>query len=194
MLLGRMSRPSTPVAAITSSTVGVPAEQQVVDAVSSVCGLTPRPTDSEPCGSKSTSSTLRPSLGQRGPEVDRGGGLADAALLVAHGDDHRGAVLGERLRLGQVRPGTPGGSDLRRRARSLDSGGRLWDHGVCVIDCSGSPSSRTSSCVRRMQPPATPVAGRGMLCHGILSERHADRTRIRRSLVRAGMRGQVDLP
>ena len=33
------------------------------------CGLTPRPTDSEPCGSKSTSSTLRPYSASAAPRL-----------------------------------------------------------------------------------------------------------------------------
>ena len=33
------------------------------------CGLSPRPTDSEPCGSKSTSSTLRPSSASEAPRL-----------------------------------------------------------------------------------------------------------------------------
>ena len=36
---------------------------------SSVCGLMPRPTDNEPCGSKSTSSTLRPSSASDAPRL-----------------------------------------------------------------------------------------------------------------------------
>ena len=36
---------------------------------SRVCGLTPRPTDSEPCGSKSTSSTFRPSSASAAPRL-----------------------------------------------------------------------------------------------------------------------------
>ena len=38
--------------------------------VSSIwCGLSPRPTDSEPCGSKSTSSTLRPYSASDAPRL-----------------------------------------------------------------------------------------------------------------------------
>src|ERR1044072_4847588 len=33
------------------------------------CGLSPRPTDSEPCGSKSTSSTLRPNSASEAPRL-----------------------------------------------------------------------------------------------------------------------------
>ena len=36
---------------------------------SRVCGLTPSPTDSEPCGSKSTSSTRRPSSASAAPRL-----------------------------------------------------------------------------------------------------------------------------
>src|SRR5919106_4794717 len=36
---------------------------------SSSCGLNPRPTDSEPCGSKSTSSTFRPSSASAAPRL-----------------------------------------------------------------------------------------------------------------------------
>ena len=72
---------------------------------SRVCGLTPRPTDSEPCGSKSTSSTLRPTSASAAPRLIVRGGLADPALLVAHRDDHRGAVGVDRrsVRAGPAR-------------------------------------------------------------------------------------------
>ena len=36
---------------------------------SRVCGLTPRPTESEPCGSKSTRSTFRPSSARAAPRL-----------------------------------------------------------------------------------------------------------------------------
>jgi hypothetical protein len=37
--------------------------------VSRMCGLTPSPTDSEPCGSKSTSKTLRPVSARAAPRL-----------------------------------------------------------------------------------------------------------------------------
>ena len=43
--------------------------EQVVDRSVELVGLTPRPTDSAPCGSKSTSSTLRPYSASAAPRL-----------------------------------------------------------------------------------------------------------------------------
>ena len=68
--------------------------------------------------------------GQRGAEIDRGRGLADAALLVGDGEDAR------RLRCSARSAGLPNGIDLRRRiggsAGGL-AGGRIGVVGVSVI-------------------------------------------------------------
>ncbi len=115
--------------------------------LSRVCGLTPNPTDNEPCGSKSTSSTLPPRLDQRRPQVDRGGRLADPALLVGHGDDQR--ILGTRLRglgIGQVGKRTTGGTELvgslrpaagqpAARCGHLEQGGVTTDARGCQLEC-----------------------------------------------------------
>lgn len=50
-------------------------------------------------------------LRQGRTEVDRRRGLADATLLVAHGDDPRRAVARQGRRLGEGRQRTAGGSD-----------------------------------------------------------------------------------
>ena len=54
----------------------------------------PSAVEALPCGSRSMTSTLQPGLGQGRGEVDRGGRLADAALLV--GDRHDPGVCGSR--------------------------------------------------------------------------------------------------
>ena len=53
-----------------------------------------------------------PVLGERGTQVDRRRRLADAALLIAHGDDGRRSVSVEGRRRRNVAVGTPGGADL----------------------------------------------------------------------------------
>ena len=60
-------------------------------------------------------------LGQRGAEVDRGRGLADAALLVAHRDDAGRAVVGASgagLGIGPAAVGPVGPDHVRRRQRA----------------------------------------------------------------------------
>ena len=65
-------------------------------------------------------------LGQRRAQVDGRGGLADPALLVAHGDDLRRAVLGQRRGDREVRQRPAGGADplaaLRGRVRGQRGG------------------------------------------------------------------------
>ena len=51
---------------------------------------TPSAVEALPCGSRSMTRTRWPSWARRRGDVDRGGGLADAALLVGD-DDHAGA-------------------------------------------------------------------------------------------------------
>ena len=62
--------PGTPLGTTTSSRVDVALHQQVVDrSAPSGAGSGPRPTESEPCGSKSTSSTLRPYSASEAPRL-----------------------------------------------------------------------------------------------------------------------------
>ena len=48
-----------------------------------------------------------PVLGERGAQVDGGGGLAHPALLVADRDDARRAVAEQRFRIGEGRRAGP---------------------------------------------------------------------------------------
>ena len=59
---------------------------------SSSCGLTPEPDRQRALRVEVDEQHLAAVLGQRGAEVDRGRGLADPALLVAHRDDAGRAV------------------------------------------------------------------------------------------------------
>ena len=70
---------------------------------SRLCGLTPRPTDSAPCGSKSTSSTRRPYSASAAPRL-----MVDVVLPTPPFWLHIAmiagrAVLGQRRRLGDRR-------------------------------------------------------------------------------------------
>ena len=56
----------------------------------------PRPVEALPCGSRSTISTSLADRGERGAEIDRRRGLADAALLV--GDRRARAAAADRRR------------------------------------------------------------------------------------------------
>ena len=78
----------------------------------------PRPVEALPCGSRSMISTVR-RRGQRGAEIDGGGGLADAALLVGDGQDAgraRGSGTG-RADLAQAQDGGVRGRCGWRSAR-----------------------------------------------------------------------------
>ena len=64
---------------------------------SSWCGWTPSPTLQRALRVEVDQQHPAAELGQRGAEVDRRGGLADSALLVAQRDDPGRAVLADRL-------------------------------------------------------------------------------------------------
>ena len=70
---------------------------------------------------------LAAELRQRRTQVDRGRGLADAALLVAHRDHPRAAVLGQRRRLGHHRHRPAGRAELRLGRRGGVAGGRALE-------------------------------------------------------------------
>ena len=70
-----------------SMDVGVAAGERLVDrAARRALAFSPTPLVALPCGSQSTSRTLRPQ-GEGGGEIDGRGGLADAALLIGDGDN-----------------------------------------------------------------------------------------------------------
>mgnify|MGYP003694575425 CR=1 FL=1 len=98
MLLGKMSSPGTLVWPINCIDQRCPAPSAGCRCLPAGCGFTPRPTDSEPCGSKSTSSTCRPSSASAAPRLIVVVVFANAALLVAHRDDQRRPVLTQRRR------------------------------------------------------------------------------------------------
>jgi len=52
-----------------------------------------------------------PKLGEGGSEADRGGGLADAALLIADGDNAGRAMPEQRLWIGKYRKRAAGRAD-----------------------------------------------------------------------------------
>ena len=75
------------------------------------CGLRPRPTDSEPCGSKSTSSTLRPYSASAAPRLIVVVVLPTPPFWLHIEIDAGVAVGGDRARLGEVRHRPAGGAE-----------------------------------------------------------------------------------
>src|SRR5215472_15117921 len=69
MLLGSRSMPSTLVGNSTSRAVTPASISTLYTVASSSCGWKPRPTDRAPCGSKSTSSTRRPTSASAAPRL-----------------------------------------------------------------------------------------------------------------------------
>ena len=63
------------------------AEQHVVDGRGAHRWSIPSAVLALPCGSRSMTQHAQPVQGERGGEIHRAGGLADAALLVGDGDD-----------------------------------------------------------------------------------------------------------
>ena len=94
--------------------------QQVVDGQVEVVRVDPEPDRQRALRVEVDQQHLAAVLGERRAQVDGGGGLADAALLVGHRDDPRRAVPVERHRLGD-RPARRVGGRVRRtqlRAKS----------------------------------------------------------------------------
>ena len=80
--------------------------------MSSSCGLMPEPDRQRALRVEVDEQHLAADLGQRGAEVDRGGRLADAALLVAHRDDPGRPVRGRAA----AGPGTSASAGRSGRA------------------------------------------------------------------------------
>ena len=97
--------PGTPVGTTTSSKVDVALHQQVVDRQVHLVRVEAEPDRQRALRVEVDEQHLAAVLRQRGAEVDRGRGLADATLLVAHRDHPGVAVAGERPRLGDVASG-----------------------------------------------------------------------------------------
>ena len=77
-------------------------EEQVVDAQVHLVRVQTQTHRQRPLGVEVDEQHLAAVLRQRGTQVDRGRGLPDPTLLVAHRDDAGVAVRGERLGLGKV--------------------------------------------------------------------------------------------
>ena len=141
-------------------------------------------------------------LGQRRAQVDGGRGLADPALLVAHGDDQRGAVLVSGFGSGRSGQGRPVGpiSDLGSLGvaiGAIGSGtGRAPDASATLPDRRAT-RPRAASRIRPDTPPAGARRQRPSRCPrcelSTLRNALARRRRIRRSLVRAGVGREVYL-
>ena len=101
MLLGSRSMPATLVLSRTSSAVTSPLHEQVVDGAVELVRVDAEPDRQRALRVEVDQQHPAAVLGQRGAQVDRGRGLADAALLVAHGDDRGpGRARSRRLGLG----------------------------------------------------------------------------------------------
>ena len=92
MLLGSRSMPSTLVSSSTSSAVTSALHEQVVDRQVELARVDAQADGERALRVEVDEQHPLPGLGQRGAQVDGGGRLADAALLVDHGDDPRRPV------------------------------------------------------------------------------------------------------
>ena len=147
--------------------------QHVVDRGSTSRGLMPRPVEALPWGSRSTTRTRKPDLGQGRAEVHRGGGLAHAALLVGDGDDPRQRAAGSAPWAPGRRSATRGprrtgpSRDLggRRRPRARSPGARARGLGGpgLRLDGSASPRARSSAAAARRAPGSSAPARRPAL-------------------------------
>ena len=95
----------------------VPVHDQVVDALVDVVGVDAQPDRQRALRVEVDQQHLAAVLGQRGTQVDRRRGLADAALLVAHGDDPGGA---------RAAPWAAAPGSAASDARSAPSAGSRW--------------------------------------------------------------------
>ena len=100
-------------------------DEQVVDGHVELVGADAQPHGQRTLRVEVDEQHLAADLGQRGTEVDGRRGLADATLLVAHGDDAGRAVAAQRRRLGEVRHRAAGRAELAgARGLRARAGGR----------------------------------------------------------------------
>ena len=90
------------------------------------CGLSPRPTESEPCGSKSTSSTLRPNSASEAPRLMVVVVLPTPPFWLHIEITRAPPWRGQRRGLGELRHRPAGRADrrVRRRRRAGSARGR----------------------------------------------------------------------
>ena len=155
--------------------------QQVVDREVHLVRVEPQPDRERTLRVEVDQQHLAAVLGQRRTQVDGGGGLADAALLVAHRDHPGPAVLAHRARLRQVGHRAARRPELHRRAgastgRSAGSSGRA--------NGSGSEARRRGRDVRgrrRERGTRRHVRGGGSVAHAPIRHcRHSDIVATRR--------------
>lgn len=106
-----------------------------------------------------------PVLRERGAQVDGRRGLADAALLVAHRDDLRGAVVGQGARDREVRQRPSGRADaLAALTRGVGrEGGRVLRIGLVLgVGVVEVPLGHLGEVGEAVGVPAALVAGRGV--------------------------------
>ena len=119
--------PGTPEGTTTSSSVDVALHQQVVDRQVHLVRVQAQPDRQRALRVEVDQQHLAAVLGQRGAQVDRGRGLADPALLVAH-RDHAGVAVrrSDGRGSGNSGIGRPVGpsSPARRRRRGGGGTGR----------------------------------------------------------------------
>src|SRR6202007_2425913 len=86
--------------------------EQVVDGVVDVVRLDAQPDGECALGVEVNQEHAATPFGEGRAGVDRGGGLADAALLVTDGDGARGAVRDQRLGVGEAPQWSSGGTQF----------------------------------------------------------------------------------
>ena len=102
----------------------------------------PSPVEAFPCGIEVDHQHALPDRGQRGGEVDRGGGLADAALLVGDRDD-AGPSLGRAVACHAMRSVPAKRSTMRiRAAGSVALGASRAEICHAAADSVNSPRQR----------------------------------------------------
>ncbi len=127
------------------------------------CGFSPRPDRERALRVEVDQQHLAAVLRERGAQVDRGRGLADAALLVAHRDDPGVAVDADRPRLRQVGHRAAGRPELDlgvgRRGREGPAGGLCL--GMGLRDGLGGVGSGRRNGMGSLTRSGSPASGLG---------------------------------